>query len=106
VLPAPDLPAPACTLADAARRARAGEWRALLATATLRRSRSRGMIVLELPEDARTHSELTRLLDAERACCPFLEFKLEQRDGALRLSVGAPPGAGALLDELFGSAAD
>jgi hypothetical protein len=105
VLHASDLPAPGCTLADAARRERADEWRALLARATVRRSRSPGMIVLDLREDARTRSELIRLLDGERACCPFLEFKLEQIRGALRLSIGAPPGAGALLDELFGSAA-
>jgi hypothetical protein len=36
---------------------------------------------------------LERILAAEAECCAFLRFDLRERDGELRLAIGAPEGA-------------
>ena len=45
---------------------------------------------------------ITRTVDAERQCCPFLRFQLtvEPAGGPVVLEVTGPPGTRALLDQL------
>ena len=51
------------------------------------------------------HERLARLVELERACCPFLELALEHEGGRLVLTITAPPGAGAALDVFAETAA-
>lgn len=44
---------------------------------------------------------LQALVDAEAACCPFLEIQLRERDRALALSITAPDGGEFMVDELI-----
>ncbi|MGH2750571.1 MAG: hypothetical protein ACRDK3_06825 [Actinomycetota bacterium] len=42
-------------------------------------------------------TRLKRLVDAERQCCSFLGFDLEESDDEIRLRTTFPPGAEGLL---------
>lgn len=43
---------------------------------------------------------LEELIALEAKCCPFLEFRIEQHEGALTLAVGAPDGPATALDAI------
>jgi hypothetical protein len=50
-----------------------------------------------------TLSELRRLLDLERQCCPFLTFNLVvESDRRLRLEITGPPETKGMIVDFFG----
>ena len=50
---------------------------------------------------AGVRAELDRLVEAERACCPFLELAVEETSAGLVLIVTAPAGAEPIVEELL-----
>ncbi len=47
--------------------------------------------------------ELRELIELEGLCCPFLDFRLERRDGALQLEISGPADAEGIIDAFAGS---
>ena len=93
-------PPVACSLSSTDARTRQAEWSALLRDAARSRTPVPGGIRVELTGDVR--SELIRLVELERECCPFLELVVEESAaGGLVLTATAPPDAEALVDELL-----
>ena len=87
----------ACSLGAADYSDRITQWRTVLD----------GCDVDEVPGGARATlpadraADLAALVVAERECCVFLEFTMVFRDGAVELTVTAPPGAEVLVSELM-----
>jgi hypothetical protein len=49
-------------------------------------------------------AQLSRLVDLERQCCQFLTYKIVVEPlQPIRLEVTGPPGARAMIEDLFGS---
>ncbi len=59
-----------------------------------------GAALLRFRADAETRSSLAEVVAAERACCPFLDLELADRDGLIELSIAAPPESVGILGEL------
>ncbi|HYG95908.1 MAG TPA: hypothetical protein VD741_02255 [Solirubrobacterales bacterium] len=58
-----------------------------------------GRHLLRFRSDAGTRRRLEEIVAAEGECCSFLDLSLQERDGALVLSV-APPDGQVVADEL------
>jgi hypothetical protein len=56
---------------------------------------------VEFTPDAEVHAELTRLVELERECCPFLDLQIEQSADALVLRASGPPEAQQILQDLL-----
>ena len=57
---------------------------------------------MEFPPDAEIRDELTRLVQLERECCPFLDLNIEENgDQGVVLTAGAPPEAEPILQDLL-----
>jgi hypothetical protein len=86
-------PTYACSLTDEELAARRREWRALDAQALLRtESRPHGRLLVYRGGD-QTARVLTALIEAERRCCSFLDFGLDQRGDEVRVTIGFAPDA-------------
>jgi hypothetical protein len=86
-------PTYACSLTDEELAARRREWRALDAQALLRtESRPDGRLLV-YRGGVRTVRVLTALIEAERQCCSFLDFGVDQRDDEVRVTIGFAPDA-------------
>jgi MerR family transcriptional regulator, copper efflux regulator len=97
VATAPD-PAPiACSLDAGSYRDRAAEWRAVLLGAEVTTTPGGRRVRVPAGRAAR----LAALVEAERACCPFLEFALAVDGDAATLEVRAPAEAEPILAGLF-----
>ena len=59
-------------------------------------------LTLEIPPSTRALGTLLELIGAERACCPFLQFRLEAgpADAPTRLTITGPPGSRVFLETL------
>jgi hypothetical protein len=90
-----------CSLSAADAGTRQAEWSALLARAAVTRTPVAGGMRVGLAPVAGVRSELERLVEAERACCPFLELALEETTAGLVLTVTAPPDAEPIVQELL-----
>jgi hypothetical protein len=93
--------AAACSLAPGALGDRVDEWQSLTAQALHheigpRRVRS---TYRNNPDIARRFAEL---IDAERECCPFLQFDVQQRDTLLQVELRYPPDFAPLLAAVLG----
>jgi hypothetical protein len=97
----PDTPI-ACSLSSADAKSRQGEWAALLQRASLRRIAVPNGVRVELRPDDHIRAELERLVELERACCPFLELRIDDEGDELALTVAGPPEAAPLVSELLG----
>lgn len=86
-------PTYACSLTDEELAARRREWRALDERALLRTEvRPRGHLLVYRGGDE-TARALSALIEAERRCCWFLDFGVDQRDDEVRVTVGFAPTA-------------
>jgi hypothetical protein len=56
---------------------------------------------LHLVYDRRARDDLERIVDAERACCAFLDFDLADRRGHVELRIRAPAGLATHAHWLF-----
>jgi hypothetical protein len=86
-MPTPPL---ACQLTTAELRARVDEWAALAARALVDRVQMTGGVHLRFRRQPGVEAELRRLVELERACCPFLAFSVESATDELLLSVRGP----------------
>lgn len=59
-----------------------------------------GRHLLRFRSDAETRKRLEEIVTAEAECCSFLHLALEERGGALILSVAAPQDGQLVADEL------
>lgn len=89
----------ACTLTPTALTARTAEICALFEAAVVGVERpAPGQIVWRFRDDANVRARFEALAAAEARCCAFLRFDV----GAGAMTITAPAGAEAVLDELFG----
>lgn len=86
-----DEPTYACSLTDEELAARRREWRALDGRALLRTERRPEGRLLVYRGGEQTARALATLIEAERRCCPFLDFSIDHREGEVRLRIGFPP---------------
>jgi uncharacterized RmlC-like cupin family protein len=101
----PESAAPliACQLSAGARRERGEQWSTLLADAVTRDCGEDGAVRIGFPAEPDVAARIAELALREQQCCPFFHFSVDVSEGALTLSVSAPPEAGALVEELFGT---
>ena len=77
----------ACTLEGAEGGRRLAEWRRVAATAGAGRQFAPGRLTLRFRDLPGVRSELERLVDAERDCCPYLGWRLVQAEAEWRVDV-------------------
>ena len=76
-------------------------WRAVLGQATARTRTRDGGWRVALPGDVDLGA-LTQSVVAEQRCCAFFAFAITVDSRGVALEVGAPAGADAVVDALFG----
>lgn len=81
----------ACSLDDEALAARRADWRSLARDALLRSNASPGRVEMTYRWEEDVEGAVRRLIQAERECCPFLDFALRRDGDLLHLSVTSPP---------------
>ena len=96
----PDTPN-TCSLDSAGQEKRFGEFAELASVALVEAIRTPHGARLLLRHDDSVQAPLWRLIEAERRCCSFLEFRVEAGDRGLWVEVGGPPSARRLIDRLF-----
>ena len=96
----------ACTLEGSELVARVHAWQQVASRATSRRVEGT-RIIATYPNDARLLQELRELIDAEAACCSFLEFSLEEGPDSivteLRLPEETPASMRRMILQLIGA---
>ena len=91
-----DATPPSCSLDDAALTERLTAWDRLAAGALVERDRSGNRVVLTF--DGSAGPDLARLVELERGCCGFLDFRLEPAGARVALVIDGPDGSDATLD--------
>jgi hypothetical protein len=79
----------ACSLSATDARTRIADWKHLLDRAAVTRTPVEGGTRVALAPLDGVREELGRLLAAERECCPFLDFELEDSEGVLAVTIPA-----------------
>lgn len=92
----------ACSLSSADARARQDEWSSLLGDACVRRTPVPGGMRVDFRNAEGVQDALSRLVELERECCPFLELTVEHADDLVVLTVTAPPEAQPIVAQLLG----
>jgi hypothetical protein len=93
------VPIVACSLPVSDAHHQLGEWRALLATASVETTRvSPTELHFRLRDDLGGLRQIVTLAQREKACCPFLDFALMIEPGAVRLTISVPEGGVPVLD--------
>src|SRR5262245_20234470 len=82
----------ACSLDAHERTDRMEEWQALRRDALLVVREERGTVISTWGRSADVRKRLDELVEAEGACCSFVDFELEERPDALVLRATAPAG--------------
>ena len=88
----------ACSLDGAGLEARLEEWRALRRDALIAESEAGNVRTTTWSPRSDVRKRLERLIEAERACCPLLQFELVEERDAVRLATTFPQGAEGVLD--------
>ena len=88
----------ACSLAGAEMADRQAELRALFGGRVEEAVREGHALRLQLRDSPGLAERLERAVEAERACCPFLDLAVERHAGRLVLHVDGPPEAAAMID--------
>jgi hypothetical protein len=83
-----DVPA-ACSLSATDARTRKADWQRLIERAVVTRTPVEGGTRVALAPLDGVRAELERLVAAERECCPFLDFELDEADGVLAVTIPA-----------------
>jgi hypothetical protein len=89
----------ACTLTGASLQERAA-WLSRLGDAALVEGRRDGDR-LQLRFRAPAADDVRELVRAEGECCPFLDFRVREAAGEVRLTVSGAPAAGPVLDDIL-----
>jgi hypothetical protein len=93
-------PVYACSLDDEELAARRADWRALEAGALIRAETRPDGRLLVYRGGENTARVLEGLIEAERKCCSFLDFRVEAADDEVRVTVTMPPEARPAATEL------
>ena len=88
----------ACSLAGAEMADRQAELRALFAGRVVEAVREGHALRLELRDSPGLGERLERVVQLERACCPFLDLAVERDAGRLVVHIDGPPEAAAIID--------
>jgi hypothetical protein len=91
----------ACSLSPGESSQRAHEFRALAQRALVSRERRDGAVVLTFRTEPGVREAAEDLARRERECCPFLDFRVEERDSHVALAIGAAPEDRAALDVFY-----
>ena len=92
----------ACTLTPADQKTRLEEWRALRRDALVGESRDGAAWTSLWRRSETVRARLEALIEAERECCAFLTFEVEDDDEVIRLRTLFPASAEGLMDALVG----
>lgn len=90
----------ACTLQGESFDDRAAAWRQLAARA-IRREAEPGRVRSVYPHEAQLIERLAGLIEAERACCPFLRFTVREEGDVVHVELEYPPDFEAVLGSVF-----
>lgn len=90
----------ACTLTPVEAGDRRDEFRSLAEAALVAAERHGDELRLRLAAAPGVADEARDLARREQACCAFLDIRVEEGEGEVVMSVGAPPEAGPVLDAL------
>lgn len=91
----------ACTLTADAMAARRTLIDALSAEAVLGRSPTESGLRVRLVDTPEIERRTRELVEAESACCAFLDFELGREHGELVLTISGPPDARPAIETLF-----
>ncbi len=91
----------ACTLEAARRPKRRAEWEALMAQVQHRERLENGMLLV-FRRGATTHADVADLVQRERECCAFFDFRIGTDEGNVVLQIEVPRQAMAAVDALVG----
>lgn len=87
---------PACTLAPRALEDRIRDWQSLAARALTRESGD-GRVRATYPNRPEVAQRLAELIDAEKECCSFLVFEVQERGSVLEVELRYPADFAPLL---------
>lgn len=93
----------ACALEPADLFERVRQWREL-ARHALGRTVTEGKAVATYPRRDDLGRRLRELIEAEAACCPFLEFDLRERQDAFEVELRFPPEFAPMLEAILPAA--
>ena len=85
-----------CSLSPNALSERRGAWRSLMAQALHRRVEP-GRVLSTYPNGPEIAKSLAQLVEAEKDCCPFLEFDIRESDSTIEVELRYPPEFAAML---------
>jgi hypothetical protein len=85
-----------CSLSPNALSPRRGAWRSLMAQALERRVEP-GRVRSTYPNGPEIARSLAQLVEAEKECCPFLEFDIRESDSTIEVELRYPPAFAAML---------
>jgi hypothetical protein len=91
-----------CSLSANARSDRGGSWRSLIAQALHRRVEP-GRVLSTYPNGPEIARSLAQLVEAEKDCCPFLEFDIRESDSTIEVELRYPPEFAAMLASVLDS---
>jgi hypothetical protein len=91
-----------CSLSPNALAERRGAWRSLMAQALDRRVEP-GRVLSTYPNGPEIARSLAQLVEAEKDCCPFLEFVIREGDSTIEVELRYPPEFAATLASVLDS---
>jgi hypothetical protein len=94
----------ACSLSGEHRTAREDEWRELLEDILIERRLIPNGVALRLPADSTAVAELTRLIDLERQCCSWIDWKITEGESVLVEATSSDEEGARVLAVLFDQA--
>ncbi len=92
----------ACSLDGGERRTREEEWRALLEDTLIERRPIPGGIALRLHAERSAVSRLTDLIELERQCCSWIDWKTTEGDSLLVEATSSREDGARLIAQWFG----
>ncbi len=87
-----------CTLGAGNQQTRLGQWRELKHDGLISESRNGLVLTTVWQRRGDVPGRLSALVEAERQCCAFLSFEIEELDQIIRVRTVFPAGAEALLE--------
>ena len=95
-------PEATCSLSPDGLSERRGAWRSLMAQALHRRVEP-GRVLSTYPNGPEIARSLAQLVEAEKDCCPFLEFDIRESDSTIEVELRYPPEFAATLASVIDS---
>ncbi len=93
----------ACSLQAEQRATREDEWRELLESALIERRPIPSGVALRLHANSAVVSELSHLIELERQCCSWIEWKITEGDSVVVEATSRHEDGARLLAQWFGA---